>query len=252
MGIRSTPSRGERLKLIEELLRDNRELRMDDLALQFGVSEMTIRRDLDGLQALGVARRVRGGAAAAGPEPFSERHRHNALAKGKIAQKLIGLIPDRATIAFDASSTVHRLVTQIHGASDLVVVTNGLATFQNLIGKTGICATLTGGSNEPRTGSLVGPVAVRTAECFLFDVLVCSAAALDPTLGSSEASLDEAEVKRVISSRSQRIILAVDHTKLGTRARVRGIPLDEVDLLVTDLNPEDKRLDVYRAGLEIR
>ncbi len=225
---------------------------MADLALEFGVSEMTIRRDLAELEALGMARRVRGGAAAVGPEPFSERHRHNARAKGRIAEKLIELIPDRGTIALDASSTVHRLATLLHGARDLVVVTHSLNTFQALAGKTGIRPTLTGGSMEPSTGSLVGPVAVSAAECFLFDIFVCSSAALDVTLGPSEASLEEADIKLAIGSRSKRIILALDHTKLGTRAHARGIPLGEVDLLVTDLDPEDKRLDPYRPNVGVR
>ena len=84
-------------------------MRIDRLATEFGVSEMTIRRDLDEPEALGVARRIRGGAVAMGPEPFAERHRHNARAKARIAGKLLDLVPNRGTIAFDASSTVYRL-----------------------------------------------------------------------------------------------------------------------------------------------
>ena len=241
----------ERLATIEQRIKEDGSVRIDDLAARLRVSEMTIRRDLDELDALGAARRVRGGAVAVGPEPFSERHRHNARAKARIADRLLGLIPERGTVAFDASSTVYRLATRLDGARDLVVVTNGPDAFQSLTGKAGIVATLTGGSVEPRTGSLVGPVAVRGAEAFLFDVFLCSAASLDPDLGSSEASLEEAEVKRALGSRSGRIILAVDHTKLGTRAQAGMFGLDEIDLLVTDLDPGDKALDPYRASVKI-
>ncbi|MGH2636334.1 MAG: DeoR/GlpR family DNA-binding transcription regulator [Actinomycetota bacterium] len=241
----------ERLNDIEQRLRRAGTVRIDGLAREFRVSEMTIRRDLDELEALGVARRVRGGAVAVGPEPFAERHRHNARAKARIADKLLGLIPDRGTVAFDASTTVYRLAAALDGARDLVVVSNGLDTFQSLTAKTGVVATLTGGSVESRTGSLVGPVAVRTAEDFMFEVFVCSSAALDPELGSSEASLEEAEVKRAISRTSRRIVLAVDHSKLGTRAQARMFALDEIDVLVTDLDPADERLGPYR-GVEIR
>jgi DeoR family fructose operon transcriptional repressor len=213
---------------------------------------MTIRRDLDELEALGVARRIRGGAVAVGPEPFVERHRHNARAKARIAGKLLGLIPNRGTIAFDASSTVYRLAAALDGAQDLVVVSNGLDTFQALVGKPGVVATLTGGSVEPRTGSLVGPVAIRSAEEFLFDVFVCSAAAVDPTVGSSEASLEEARVKRALSVTASRVVLAVDHSKLGTRAQARMFALDEISLFVTDLEPDDSRLNPYRASVEVR
>jgi DeoR family fructose operon transcriptional repressor len=235
----------QRLDQIEQRLRELGAVRIDGLAVEFGVSEMTIRRDLDELEALGVARRVRGGAVAVGPEPFAERHRHNARAKARIADKLLGLIPDRGTVAFDASTTVYRLAATLGGARDLLVVTNGLDTFQSLTGKSGVGATLTGGSVEPRTGSLVGPVAVRSAEEFMFDVLVCSSAALDPELGSSEASLEEAEVKRAFSRTSRRIVLALDHSKLGTRAQARMFTIEEIDILVTDLDPTDPRLEPY-------
>jgi DeoR family fructose operon transcriptional repressor len=242
----------QRLQVIKQRLHDDGNVRIDELADELGVSEMTIRRDLDELETLGIARRVRGGAVAVGPEPFSERHRHNARAKGQIAEKLVELVPDRGTLAFDASSTVYRLAAAIDGARDLTVVTNGLDTFQSLSGKPGVVATLTGGSREPRTGSLVGPVASRSAEDFLFDVFVCSAAAVDPTLGSSEASLAEGEVKRALSSTSAKTILAVDHTKLGSRAQARLFRLEEVDLLVTDLDPADDRLDPFRASVKLR
>jgi DeoR/GlpR family transcriptional regulator of sugar metabolism len=213
---------------------------------------MTIRRDLEELEALGVARRVRGGASALGPEPFLQRQSHQAKAKGRIAEKLVEVIPATGTIALDASTTIHRLAATVTGARDLVVVTNGLDCFHALSGRPGVTTTLTGGFQEPRTGSLVGPAAIQCATSFLYDVLVCSGAALDPALGTSEASFDEAAVKRAFASTSGRIVLAVDHSKLETRARARMFTLDQIDLLVTDLAPSDRRLDPYRDVVELR
>jgi DeoR family fructose operon transcriptional repressor len=242
----------ERAREIEQLTVARGQVRIDELAQLLEVSEMTIRRDLDELQGLGVLRRVRGGAVAVGPEPFAERHRTDARAKGLIAEKLAHLVPDRGTVAFDASTTVHRFAADLRGASDLVVLTNGIDTFQVLRDKPGISPTLTGGHLEPRTGSLVGPVASRSASDFLFDVLVCSAAAVDPLLGASEASVDEAEVKRSLQGTSARVVLAVSHAKLGGRAPARVFAPHEVDLMVTDLDPGDERLAPYRdAGMEI-
>ncbi len=62
---------------------------------------------------------------------------------------------------------------------------------------------LCGGLREPRTGSLVGSPAIQCATGFLYDLFVCSAAAVDPEIGSSEASREEAEVKRAFASTSQ-------------------------------------------------
>lgn len=241
----------ERLGGVRDLLAERGAVRIDELADAFGVSEMTIRRDLDELETLGVARRVRGGAVALGPEPFTQRHRHNARAKAAIAVKLLPLIRPTGTVAFDASTTVYRLVASLEGARDLVAVTNGVDTFNALSGKPGITPVLTGGVEEPRTGSLVGPIAVRAAQEFLYDAFVCSGAAIEAELGSSEASVAESDVKHALRQTSSRLILAVDHSKLNTRAQARMFALEMVDLLVTDLDPNDSRLDEYRDVVEL-
>ncbi|NOX31695.1 MAG: DeoR/GlpR transcriptional regulator [Actinobacteria bacterium] len=241
----------ERLNELRNLISERGTVRIDKLSVDLGVSEMTIRRDLDELEVLGVARRVRGGAIAMGPEPFANRHRHNARAKARIAAKLLPLLPSSGTVAFDASSTIHRLASSLETARDLVVVTNGLDTFDGVVGKAGITAWLTGGTLEPTTGSLVGPLAAHAAEGFLYDLFVCSAAALDQKVGSSEASVAESDVKRAFSQTSSRIILAVDHSKLGARDQARMFDLKDVALLVTDLDPDDARLDAYRSEVDL-
>lgn len=241
----------ERLEMVRGLISERGTVRIDELASDFGVSEMTIRRDLDELETLGVARRVRGGAVAVGPEPFAERHRHHARAKARIGEKLVPLIPAVGTVAFDASTTVFRAAAALEQARDLIVVTNGLDAFQALQERPGIAVNLTGGSLDPRTGSLVGPFAVRMAESVLYDVFVSSTAAIDPIIGSSETTIDESEVKRAFSRSSQRIILAVDASKLGTRSQARMFDLGDIDLLVTDLDPSDERLDPYRDLVDL-
>ena len=241
----------ERIGELRDLIVERGAVRIDELARDFGVSEMTIRRDLDELEALGFARRVRGGAIALGPEPWEQRHQHNARAKARISEKLLPMVPANGTVAFDASTTIYRLAASLQTARDLVVVTNGWDTFHSMKGTPGVTASLTGGSEEPRTGSLVGPMAVRTAQGFLYDTFFSSAAALDYQFGSSEAALAESEVKRAFGSTSNRIVLAIDHSKLGTRAQARVFDFGQIDLLVTDLDPSDQRLDRYRDLVEI-
>ena len=74
---------------------------------------------------------------------------------------------------------------------------------------------------------------------------------MDHPIGSSEASLAESEVKRAFAATSSRIILAVDHSKLGTRAQARMFDLVDIDLLVTDLDPVDDRLTPYRPLVSV-
>ena len=241
----------ERLGEIRGLIAEYGTVRISQLAVDFGVSEMTIRRDLDELETLGLVQRVRGGAIALGPEPWEQRHQENARAKAKIAEKLLPLVPTSGTVAFDASTTIYRLAAAIETARDLVVVTNGWDTFHSMKGRPGVTATLTGGTEEPRTGSLVGPMAVRAAQGFLYHTFFSSAAAVDLQFGSSEAALAESEVKRAFSEASSRIVLAVDQSKLNTRAQARVLDFEAVDLLVTDLNASDPRLDPFRELVEI-
>lgn len=251
MSARAYKSPEERMGEMKDLISERGAVRIDELAKDFGVSEMTIRRDLDELEALGLARRVRGGAIALGPEPWEQRHQHNARAKARIAEKLLPMVPPSGTVAFDASTTIYRLAASIENVRDLTVVTNGWDTFHSMKDTPGVNASLTGGTEEPRTGSLVGPLAVRTAQGFLYDTFFSSAAALDSELGPSEAAVAESEVKRAFGQTSHRIVLAVDHSKLGTRAQARVFDFEQIDLLVTDLAPSDPRLDPYREWVKI-
>ena len=79
-----------------------------------------------------------------------------------------------------------------------------------------------------------------------------SAAAIDQTAGGLEATLEEAEVKRSVASGADLVILAADASKLGGRALAVGLEWHDIDLLVTDLDPSDARLDPYRNAADIR
>lgn len=236
----------ERLGWIRQQLDTAGHVRIADAADELGVSEMTIRRDLQELEEMGQARRVRGGAVATGPVPFADRHRSRAKAKSRIATKLLPLVPASGAIGLDASSTLLRLAGVIENARGLTVLTNGLETFHALVDKPGVTSMVTGGELDPRTGSLVGPLACRAAGNLIVSRLFVSAAGVDPVLGPSEACLEEAEVKRAMAAVAGEIILAVDHTKLGTRAIATSVPWNEIALMVTDLDPSDSRLDPYR------
>ncbi len=229
-------------------------VRVVDLAKELKVSEMTIRRDLKELEAEGVARRVRGGAVPVGPgpAPFVERARHQARAKGRVAAKLLPLVAQSGAIGIDASSTLLRLAAALQGARDLTVVTNSLETFAVLQGKLGLTPILTGGQLDPRTGSLTGTIASRAAGDLLLKRLFVSAAGVDPEFGSTEACLEEADVKRAFGAVAEEIVLAVDSTKLGTRAVAQAFRWNQIAILVTELEPADRRLDPYRQLAEIR
>ena len=208
---------------------------------------MTIRRDLDVLAGEGTARRVRGGAVAIGPIAFAERAQTRAREKGVIAAKLLALVPRRGAIALDASSTVQRLARRLDDVRDLTVVTNGPDTFAALQQHAGVTALLTGGELDRRTGSLVGPLATRASRDVVVSTLFVSAAALDAEFGSSESTLEDAEVKLAMADSAVDVVLAVDSTKLGTHAPARTFALERLAAVVTELDIDHPRLDAYRS-----
>lgn len=242
----------DRLARIRATLTKDGRVRIRPLAEALDVSEMTIRRDLQELEALGQVRRVRGGAVAVGPQPFADRHRVGAAAKARIAAKLAPLVPEEGAIGIDASSTLLRLASAIAGAQDLTVLTNGPETFQTLQDKPGVTALLSGGELDPRTGSLVGPLACRAASQLTLRRCFVSAAGLDAESGTTEPCLEEAEVKRALAAVSSELILAVDSSKLGTRAVALAVEWRQIDVLITELEPSDPALDPYRDLTEIR
>lgn len=241
-----------RLEQIRAELDAEGHVRVGELADLLGVSEMTVRRDLDALAELGVAHRVRGGAVSTAPQTFADRFTQAARAKDAIADKLVRLVDDGSSIGIDASTTLQRLAARLGGARSLTAVTNSLESFAALDRHPGTTALLTGGALDPRTGSLVGPLAARAASDVVVAQLFVSAAGLDPTLGTTEATLEEAEVKRSLAGVAGSIVLAVDSSKLGQHAPARCLPIERVDLLVTELDPGDPQLDPYRGHCEIR
>jgi DeoR/GlpR family transcriptional regulator of sugar metabolism len=94
-------------------------------------------------------------------------------------------------------------------------------------------------------------MASQAAQSFCYDIFFASAAALDVVGGPSEAAIAESEVKRAFSQTSNRIVVAVDQRKPETRAAARLLDFDAIDLLVTDLDPSDSRLDAYRDLVEL-
>ncbi len=245
----------ERLRWLTEQLAVEGFVAISAASSKLDVSEMTIRRDLVELEGRGTARRVRGGAKAVGPLTFDERRDTATRAKSRIARKLAGLVPATGAVAFDASSTVMRVASSLQSAAvaprDLMILTNGRETFQALQGVSGVTALLTGGRLDSRTGSLVGPLACRAAAQLTVQVFFASAAAVDPTGGAFEMALEEAEVKRTIAAGADEVVLAVDGSKLAGRALAVAVEWDQVDLLVTDLDPGDERLAPYRGLAEL-
>lgn len=225
---------------------------IDAAAELFSVSSMTIRRDLLELEAEGRVRRVRGGAIAAPrARAFDARRAIRASAKRTIADKALHLVPSTGSIALDASTTISTLASAIGPRSGLTVFTNSFESFQLLHPIDGVTAVISGGTAEPTTGSLVGPIARRSMRSVYFNIFFCSADALDSEDGTSEVSVDEAELKQAMAANATMTVACVDSSKLQRRSVARALERNDISILITELDPGDARLATFRDIADI-
>jgi DeoR/GlpR family transcriptional regulator of sugar metabolism len=208
------------------------------LAERLGVSEMTVRRDLDQLQAQGLVRRVRGGAVAldvpverAG---FDVRERWLTGVKSRLGRAAAEMIEPGSTVLLDAGTTTVELAGHLARRAPLTVAVLSLQAAVRLADQPGIRLLVIGGESRAGERSLVGPLALAALEQLRFDTFVMSIGAVHHELGWSEFDLDDAAVKRAALRRAGRTIVVADSTKLGVQAFARVGPLDAVDVLVTD------------------
>lgn len=248
----STPMPAEvRRTRLGELLRAEGALSIERASEVFDVHPMTIRRDMQALECEGIARRVRGGVVFVGDEDFRHRQGRNLAAKRRIAEKLAPLVGQYSAIALDASTTMYQLASEIRDVGPLTVVTNGLAAFETLKSRPGVQVYLTGGESEEQNISLVGPLAVAAISSFVLDACFISTSSVDPVIGSSESTMGEVEIKKAMANASRRVVLGADSSKLESQAMARSLPIARVDVLATELDPSDPRLDPYRGDVEI-
>lgn len=218
------------------------------VAEEFGVSEMTIRRDLRQLAAEGLARRVVGGASL--PDlghgrPFEERAGSGSREKRAIATACLPLLEGAATIALDAGTTVAPLAGMVVAGTR--IVSHSAPVMRTAIERGDVEVVGIGGVYQSETRSFAGPAARRAIADYSVDVAVLSATAVDGT-GVLCANAFDADLKQELSRSARTTVLLVDHSKLGARAPIRVGGLDLLDTIVTDDGADPDDLAALRAG----
>lgn len=227
------------------ILNTGGEVVVSALARRFGVSEMTVRRDLQALEESGRVVRVHGGAVLGERSRFTNRLAANTKAKSSAVAKLSEFIPEHGCIYFDGSTTILNLVKRLKGLHNLQVATNNVETFNRIAMMKCVTPILIGGSLDPRTDNLIGPLALRSIEALAFECAFFSAWGIDPETGLNEATMEDAEVKAHVAARSRGVYVALDHSKLGVVAGGVWEHNKGKAVLATDLSPDDKRLVPY-------
>jgi DeoR/GlpR family transcriptional regulator of sugar metabolism len=227
-----------------------------DSAAQFGVSAMTIRRDLLALELRGLLQRTHGGAIAAKPqrreifdaeEPlFERRKRKNAAAKSRIAAAAARQIGAGETIALDVGTSVLALAEALVERPGLRIFTNSLPAALILAGGRSPVYLLGGLLRAPEM-SVVGPVATAQLSDYYFDRLFLGVSGITET-GFFDYSLEDSEVKRAFIGRARQVIALCDSSKFGHRALALICGIERCHTLVTDAPPPPHLSEALRAS----
>jgi DeoR/GlpR family transcriptional regulator of sugar metabolism len=233
---------GDRRRRVRQQLLNHGEIEFSVLAQAYGVSEMTIRRDIDELEAEGLVRKVVGGAIALGKiaEPaFESRAHQDVESKRHIAELAVGELSARETLILDSGSTALAVARAVRGRGlSLTVVTPSVLAAADLAQDPDTTVLLTGGFLRPGELSLIGVETVESLGRFNCDTYVMGVSGVHPHRGYTDYHRDEGAVKRAAVDAADRLIVIADHSKMG-RAHLTNIaPLGAADILITDELPD--------------
>ena len=239
-----------------EFLETRERVSVAELARQFSVSDMTVRRDLESLEQSGAISRVHGGAVRAQSRsyepPFSGRTASRTDAKRKIAAAAVSLLRNGETLILDAGTTTLEIARALRGHSELRVLAMSLHIANVLLDQPQITLMMCGGVVRPGELSLTGSLAERAFLDFSFDTYFVSAGGIDFDMGVTEYNAEDAAVKRAAFANARRRIAVADGSKIGATAFARVCAIDTLDMIITDQSAAEGKLQQFRdVGVEV-
>ena len=215
-------------------------VRVSRLVERLGVSDMTVRRDLDALAQRGLIVKVHGGATAVSErsidEPGFEAKQVRAQAeKDAISHAAAALVHPGCAVGISAGTTTWTLAHLVRDIPGLTVVTNSMRVADVMLssGRNDQTVVLTGGIRTP-SDALVGPVAVAALRTLHVDLVFLGIHGMDLHSGYTTPNLMESETNRALVDAGRRLVVVADHTKWGVVGLSTIASLDEADVLITD------------------
>ncbi len=227
------------------------------LSQKLGVSDMTVRRDLEELSARNLLKKVHGGAVPlpkTALEPhFATKQKLNRAEKKAIAGAALGFINDGDTVAFSAGTTTWQIAEALKRDRDsLTFVTNSTNIALTLQENGWERIILSGGIFRTPSDALVGPFADWTLRKLNADVLFLGVRGVHPDAGLTTPNTAEAETNRCLVEAARRVVVVADHSKLGVVALAKIIPVHGADVLITDGGaPREVLRELELAGVRV-
>ena len=245
----------ERQQEILKLISQAGRVTVADLSQSFGVSEVTIRADLQTLASQNLIVRTHGGAVSAPLAPelsLALRLQQQIPQKNRIGTAAAELVADGDAIFLDTSSTALAIARQLRSRHDLTIITNSLAVAQALLEAPGINVVIPGGTLQRDTMSLVGVEGLALLQPFNIQKGFFGAHGLSLPEGLTDVSAAEAQVKRHMASLCRQVIAVLDESKWGRVGLASFARLEELHCVITSKQaPEALVQPIRAAGINV-
>ncbi|MES2520511.1 MAG: DeoR/GlpR family DNA-binding transcription regulator [Bacteroidota bacterium] len=240
----------QRREKIFEMLTEDGSAKVSELSRIFKVTEVTIRQDLEKLEAEGLIVKEHGGAflknVAEQVRNISLVHQENMDKKERIAQKCLEFIESGDTIILDSGSTTTEIAKKLKGLKNLTVITNALNIALILGTEPSIDVIMTGGEFKPPTLSLTGQKAADFFKGLNVQKLFLATAGISLKSGLTYPSISDLVVKKAMIDAAEITYLVADSTKIGKSALASLGALSLIDYIITDEGIEEKHKQVFK------
>ncbi|RCK72105.1 MAG: Regulatory protein, DeoR [Anaerolineae bacterium] len=248
-----------RSRILEELKRNNL-VRVVELSKQFGVSTVSIRRDLQELEEMGLLKRVAGGAVNILPNnltpPLAQRMNQNIEKKERIGRAAASLVKPNDRLIIDSGTTTLQVAKNIANRIDelqsLSVITGFLPVVRELGNCKGVHMILLGGIYLAEYDLVVGPQTIEQLKGLHADRMFLGTDGLTFQQGLTTANVLEAEVARAMVRAASEVIVVTDSSKIGVIGLATIMPIEMMHVLITDLDaPPEFVVSLQERGVDV-
>lgn len=249
--------RTDRMREVLSLLREHGEVAAQVLCTELGVSAATLRRDLSELEEQGLLVRTHGGARAVDPSdseiPVRLRDHRMVAIKRRIAQHAAALVPPgQQAVALTGGITTGEVARALRGRPQITVVTNSLTIAADCAVDAHMKVIMTGGVVRSKSLEAVGPMSEHAFQVITVGTAVLGADGMSADIGATTFDEGEARTAIAMASNAQRVVVAVDGSKIGKVTLAKMVPLDRIDHLVTDSSADHAELErITAAGVQV-
>lgn len=214
-----------------------------ELSKEFGVTEETVRRDLEKLDSEGLAYKIYGGAVSRKSEtldlPYSVRVAVNVEEKEIISDLVSQFVKDGDRLMLDSSSTAIYIVKKLKSKKNLTIITNSVKILLELSDKPDFTVLCTGGSLKEGSLSLTGSSAEKMISSYHVDFAICSCKGIDMTLGVTDSSEKDGQIKQAMFASADKTLLALDSGKFDNKSFVKLCDVKDLNMIVTNAAPTE-------------